>query len=111
LDVTLIIRICGGPRRAANPHNSSELPTLFDKHVRLAWPAAHDDKSKTLFEVIKHLIYGMVYYINIFTNLSLLSVEMYLMSCEFRWLGILSLPVFFVLYKLVQLAQDATRKV
>ena len=28
---------------------------------------SHDDKSETLFEVIKHL---HVYYINIFTNLS-----------------------------------------
>jgi hypothetical protein len=37
--------------------------------VLLAWPASHNDKSKTLFEVVKHLIYGTVDYINIFTNL------------------------------------------
>src|ERR1700677_2086816 len=82
---------------SANPRNSSELPTLFgsfrlvDKtHVHLAWPAAHDVKSETLFEVIKHLIYGTVCYINIFTNLSLLSVEMYpppKLSCESRHLA------------------------
>src|SRR6202453_2626209 len=82
---------------SANPQNSSELPTLFgsfwlvDKtRVHLAWPAAHDVKSETLFEVIKHLIYGTVCYINIFTNLSLLGVEMYpppKLSCESRHLA------------------------
>jgi len=43
--------------------------------VHLAWPASHDNTIETLFEVMGHLTYSTVYYINIFTNLSLLSVE------------------------------------
>jgi len=41
---------------------------------------SHDHKSEAVFDVIKHLICGTVYYINIFTNLYLLSIEMYLLS-------------------------------
>jgi len=44
-------------------------------YLAMAWPASHDDKSKTLFDVMGHLTYSTVYYINTFTNLSLLSVE------------------------------------
>jgi len=76
------------PRAASgNSQNSSELPTLFGSfelvgktRVHLAWPASHDHKSEAVFDVIKHLICGTVYYINIFTNLYLLSIEMYLLS-------------------------------
>jgi hypothetical protein len=64
---------------------------LVDKMcIDLASPTTHNIKSETLFEVIKHIIYGTVYYINIFTNLSLLSVETYLLSklfCESRHLA------------------------
>jgi hypothetical protein len=80
-----------------NARDTIKLSTLFgsfqlvDKtRIHLAWPAAHNVKSETLFEVIKHLMYGTVYYINIFTNLSLLRVEMYLLSklfCESRHLA------------------------
>ena len=68
-----------------------------------SWPAAHDIKSETLFEVLKHLIYGIVYYINIFTNLSLLSVEMYLWSKLVQLGHLVSASLFC-------LVQDATRK-
>ena len=43
--------------------------------VHLAWPASHDNTIETLFEVMGHLTYSTVYYLNIFTNLYLLSVE------------------------------------
>jgi hypothetical protein len=58
---------------SGNSQNSSELPTLFGSfelvgktRVHLAWPASNNNKSETLFDVIKYLIYGTVYYINIF---------------------------------------------
>jgi len=67
---------------SGNSQNSSRLPTLFGSfelagktRVHLAWPASHDNTIETLFEVMGHLTYSTVYYINIFTNLSLLSVE------------------------------------
>ena len=82
---------------SANPWNSSGLPMLFRSfqlvgktHVHLAWPAWHNNKSETLFKVIKHLIHGTIYYINIFTNLSWLSFEicqMSKLSCESRHLA------------------------
>ena len=71
--------------------------------TRVRW---HGPPHKTIRVIIKHLIYGTVYYTNIFTNLSLLSIEMYVSSIIYcqnclvgrdTWLGHLGAASLFCL--------------
>ena len=50
--------------------------------INHAMATLNNNKSKTLFEVMGHLTYSTAYYINTFTNLSLLSVEIYSASAK-----------------------------
>jgi hypothetical protein len=87
----LLVRNCTRkfPKIFRTSHTWGLLSLLPRRHV-----AMHKSLSETLFE-----------YINIFTNLFLLSVEMYRQNCL---VGPACQSWPFVLYKLVQ---DATRKV